>query len=133
MGKEDIRTEDREIFKLRLLYDFPGGFFNDNDEFIAHRFSNTYFIFKDCENELAVSCKLLEWFSRPATKGIPYSQEWRNKKFRQFILDGINNFLHTKFTMEQMAEIYQYLGNAINHSLTVKFIESGYDFLVLKS
>lgn len=94
--------------KLRLLFDFPGGFFNNNDEFIAHRFSNTYFIFKDCESELDVSCKLLEWFSRPAVKGMPYSQEWRNKKFRRFILNGINNFLHTEFNMEQMTDIYQY-------------------------
>ena len=71
--------------------------------------------FRTCSNEEDVKCKLLEWFSRPAAKGIPYSQEWRNKKFRKFMLDGINQFLGTKFSFDDMYIIYQYLGNCCNH------------------
>lgn len=117
--------------RLRLLADFDGSFFNERDEFIAHRYSNTYFIFASCENEEEVKCKVLEWLSRPASKGIPYSQEWRNKKFRQFMLDGINMFLHTDFSFDDMEIIYTYLGNACNHKKTIRFIESGYDMHVL--
>lgn len=48
------------------------------------------------------------------------------------MLDGINDFLETDFTENDMEEIYQYLGNAINHKKTVGFIESEYDFKVLR-
>lgn len=117
--------------RLRLLADFDGSFFNERDEFIAHRYSNTYFIFDNCETELDVKCKVLEWLSRSAHKGIPYHQEWRNKKFRKFMLDGINMFLHTDFSFDDIEIIYTYLGNSCNHNKTIKFIESGYDMQIL--
>lgn len=117
--------------RLRLLTDFENSFFNERDEFIAHRYSNTYFIFSNCESEEDVNCKVLEWLSRSAYKGIPYSQEWRNKKFRKFMLDGINMFLHTDFTFDDMEIIYTYLGNACNHNKTLEFVRSGYDMSVL--
>lgn len=123
---------NRDKVKLRLLSIFEGSFFNSREEFIAHGYSNTYFIFSNCETELDVKCKILEWFSRPASKGIPYSQEWRNKKFRKFMLDGINEFLGTEFTEQDMEVIYTYLGNAIKHELTIRFIESGYDMQLLE-
>lgn len=121
----------KEACRIRLLADFDGSFFNERDEFIAHRYSNTYFIFSNCETELDVKCKVLEWLSRSAHKGIPYSQEWRNKKFRKFMLDGINMFLHTDFSFDDMEVIYTYLGNAVHHERTIRFIESGYDMNIL--
>jgi hypothetical protein len=123
----------KEKCRLRLLAYFNGSFFNDRDEFIAHRYSNTYFIFGSCENEEEVNCKVLEWLSRPAHKGIPYSREWKNKKFRQFMLDGINQYLHTEFSFEDMEIIYTYLGNCCNRERTLQFIRSGYDMNVLVS
>ena len=122
----------KESCRLRLHWDFEGSFFNERDEFIAHRYSNTYFIFGNCETELDVKCKVLEWLSRSASKVIPYSQEWRNKKFRKFMLDGINMFLGTNFSFDDMEIIYTYLGNACNHKRTIQFIESGYDVQALK-
>lgn len=44
-------------------------------------------------------------------------------------MDGINKFLETDFTEEQMEVIYTYLGNSIHHSRTIEFIENGYDFI----
>lgn len=120
----------KEICRLRLLWDFEGSFFNERDEFIAHKYSNTYFYFGNCETEEDVDCKVLEWLSRAASKGIPYNQEWRNKKFRQFMLDGINKYLHTNFSFEDMITIYTYLGNACNHKRTLEFIRSGYDMTI---
>lgn len=121
----------KEVCRLRLLSDFEGSFFNERDEFIAHRYSNTYFIFANCETELDVKCKVLEWLSRSACKGIPYSQEWRNKKFRKFMLDGINMFLHTDFSKDDIELIYTYLGNACNHKRTLEFIRSNYNMSIL--
>lgn len=115
-----------------LLTAFPGSFINDREEFIAHVRTNQYIILSNCETPLDVECKVLEWFSRPAHKTTPYSQEWRNKKFHEFMLNGINAFLDTNFTKEDMDEIYCALGNAINHEKTVRFVGSDYDFGVLK-
>ena len=126
------KIEEKEIIRLRLLADFAGSYFNERDEFIAHEYSNTYFIFSNCETLEDVNCKVIEWFSRQASKGIPYSQEWRNVKFRKFMLDGINQFLHTNFTQDEMIDIYSYLGNSCNHESTLDFVRSGYDMNIIK-
>lgn len=134
MNSDKEREAEMEMAccKYYLLKSFPESFINERDEFIAHKRSNTYICLGYCKNPIDIKCKVLEWFSRPASKGIPYSHEWRNRQFRKFILDGINDFLETDFTESDMEEIYQYLGNAINHEKTVRFVESGYDFKVLK-
>lgn len=115
----------------RLMKCFPNSFINHNGEFIAHKKSNTYFILMDCKTELDVKCKVLEWLSRPAHKTLLYSQGWRNIKFHEFMLNGVNEFLGTNFTAEDMELIYTYLGNACNHKRTVRFVESCYDMEIL--
>ena len=93
--------------KLALLQAFPESFINERDELIAHKRSNTYLCLGDCKKPIDIECKVLEWFSRPASEGMPYSQEWRNRRFRKFMLDGINDFLETDFTENDMEEIYR--------------------------
>ena len=122
----------KDATKLRLLADFDGSFFNEREEFIAHRYSNTYFIFRTCESLEEVNCKVLEWLSRAADKGIPYRQDWRNKKFQKFMLDGINMLLNTDFSKDDIDLIYTYLGNACNHQRTLEFVRSGYDMELLR-
>jgi hypothetical protein len=117
---------------LALFEAFPGSFINDRGEFIAHPRTNQYFCLQNCETPLDIECKLLEWFSRPAHKTAPYSQEWRNRKFREFMRNGVNAFLDTGFSEDDFEKIYCALGNAINHEKTVKFVESGYDFGLLE-
>ncbi len=115
-----------------LVDAFPDSFINHNNELIAHFYSNTYLCLGNCNSEFDIQCKVLEWFSRPAHKTAPYRQEWRNKRFHEFMWNGVNKFLGTKFTEQDMSDIYDVLGNAIHHELTVKFVNSGYDFNVLK-
>lgn len=116
----------------KLIDSFPNSFINDRDEFIAHKRSNQYICLSNCETELDIQCKVLEWFSRPAHKTAPYKQEWRNNDFHNFMLDGVNEFLGTKFTEDDISGIYDKLGNAIKHELTVKFVNSGYALNILK-
>lgn len=120
-----------ELIK-KLMNCFSGSLINQNGEFIAHIKANVYFNLSTCETELDIKCKILEWFSRSAFKMCPYDSNRRNKEFHRFMLNGINRFLETEFTVSDIEEIYTYLGNAINHSLTIKFIESGYDLSVLE-
>lgn len=112
---------------LRLMRAFPNSFINQHFEFIAHRYSNTFILLVGCESELDVKCKVLEWLSRAAYKSQPYQTTKSNKKFHRFMLDGINQFLHTQFTEDDMGVIYQNLGNGVRHDLTVEFVESDYD------
>ena len=124
--------EDMQEARQALCSAFPKSFINEKDEFIAEERSNQYFILSDCEYPEDIDCKVLEWLSRAASKGAPFNQEWRNRKFRKFMLDGINNFLDTSFSEEEMEEIYTYLENACNHMKTKQFVESGFDMKVLK-
>ena len=130
--KEKEAEMDLAYCKYYLLKFFQESFINERDEFIAHKRSNTYLCLGDCKKPIDIECKVLEWCTRPASKGMPDSQGWSNRKFRKFMLDGINDFLETDFSESDMEEIYQYLGNAINHEKTVRFVKSGYDFKVLE-
>lgn len=47
------------------------------------------------------------------------------------MLCGINAYLGTNFTEDDIAIIYQELGNRVRHTLTVEFVNSGYDMSVL--
>lgn len=116
---------------LRLMQSFNRSFINSHGEFIAHEYANEYFILNTCKDETDVKCKVLEWFSRAAFKSEPYSTRKKNEEFHRFMLDGINTYLHTSFIDDEIMQIYCKLGNACNHSLTVKFVESEYDISLL--
>ena len=117
---------------LKLQRAFPDSFINMQLEFIAHLKANEYFRLEDCENEFDVKCKVLEWLSRGAHKTCPFNTNLKNERFHNFMLNGINDFLGTDFTEEDIAVIYDILGNRVRHSLTEEFINSGYDMAVLK-
>ena len=116
----------------KLAHAFPRSYINTNLEFIAHEEANQYFHLEDCETEFDVKCKVLEWLSRGAYKTCPYSSNLKNERFHNFMLDGINDFLETDFTEDDIEIIYTYLGNRCNHERTVEFINSGYDMAVLE-
>ena len=115
----------------RLFSAFPKSFINGSLEFIAHRTANEYFRLEDCRTELDVQCKVLEWLSRGAYKTEPFSTKRKNEEFHTFMLGGINKFLGTNFSEDDIAIIYQELGNRVRHSLTVEFVNSGFDMSVL--
>lgn len=124
--KEHQRAADVEEARAKLLECFPGSFIRNSDdvgyEFIAHPRTNQSFILEDCHYVEDIEAKVLEWLSRAAFKTAPYSQEWRNRRFHEFILAGVNAFLDTDFSEEDMDLIYTYMGNEIRHGLTMAFI-----------
>lgn len=123
---------EMEDCRKSLMESFPGSIFNCHDEFIADRKSNTYFIFGNCENPIDVECKLFEWLSRAAYKSEPYRADYKNRQFHEKILNGINYYLGTNFSEDDMEVIYTHLGNACNHKRTLEFFKSGYDMKVLE-
>ena len=118
-----------------LMKSFPRSYIiatgDGEAEFIAHRESNTYFRLIDCYTEFDVKCKVLEWLSRAAFKTAPFHSDRKNKEFNKFILDGVNDYLGTSFTKNDMDIIYTYLGNNCNRKKTVEFILSDYDMSIL--
>lgn len=123
--------EDLKEAVSALLEAFPNSLINYRGEFIAHLRTNQYIVLNNCKTPKDIECKVLEWFSRPSCKTQPYSQEWRNRKFHEFMRNGVNAFLDTSFSEEDMFQIYDALGNCINHEKTIAFIDSDYDFSVL--
>lgn len=118
--------------EMKLLKSFPGSFINDNGKFIPERSGVAYFDLANCESSEEIKCKVLEWCSRAAYKSEPYDKKRENDWLHEFMLDGINNFLDTDFSEEDMEQIYAKLGNGCNRPLCEKFVMSGYDMEVLK-
>lgn len=123
---------DRFEIVKKLVTCFNGGYINHCGEFIPHKKANASFILDTCKTELDVKCKLLEWCTRDAHCSMPYSTDHANRKLHTFFLNGLNEYLGTNFTEEDIEVIYTYLGNACNHSLTVEFVESGYNMDLFK-
>ena len=119
-----------EIFKV--MKHFNGSYINQSGELIISDRGNVYFTATDCKTKEDVICKLLEWCSRPMAKGEPYASEKRNNEWRDNLICGLNNYLETSFTQEDLYWIYDQLGNRVNHALTLKFIEGGYDVSLLR-
>lgn len=103
---------------------FPKFFINHNLEVIVHPRRNTYFLLKGVETEVDLIAKILEWLSREAAKSV-------SKESQKYHLTGINAFIGTTFSQDDMMQIYTYLGNCCNHKRTLRFIESGYDISML--
>ena len=120
-----------EVFNVMKC--FSGSYLNAYGELIISNVGNVYFNANNCETKRDIICKLLEWCSRPIAKGEPYRSEKRNREWRESLLVGYNEYLQTNFTQEDMYWVYDRLGNAVNHELTLKFIDSGFDLSLLLS
>ena len=95
-------------------------------------YCNVYFLTSNCKSKKDVIAKVLEWWSRDAYKSEFPCGESTSVVIQDYIREGINEYLGTDFSREDMELIYTYLGNAIHHDLCLKFIESGYDLSLLK-
>ena len=125
--KKRQSTADMKEARTKLLECFPGSFINARDEFIAHPRTN------NCQTVEDVEAKVLEWLSRPAFKTQPYSQEWRNRRFHEFMLAGVNAFLDTDFSEDDMELIYTYMGGGIKHGLMMEFIDHDMSMMWLRN
>ncbi len=116
-----MNVYENEDLRGRLTRAFPKMYVNRQFEAIIYPARNSYFLLTGVETEEQLNAKVLEWLSREASKSL-------SRASQRYHLDGINAFLGTSFTQEDMIRIYTKLGNAINHNLTLAFIRSGYDF-----
>ena len=112
---------------------FPNSFINSSGEFVAcDGMGNQSFRLDDCKTEDDIKRKVIAWFSRGDFKTTPFASETKNQMFNDMMLDGINQYLGTCFTKDDVEIVYTYLGNAVNSALMDKFIENKYDIQILK-
>ena len=127
------RTDDDLVnYIFNIMNIFYGSFINHNKELILIPKTNLYFYLGNVNTVYEVKYKLLEFCSRSCVKGMPYSCNKKNKEYQDNVLRKVNECLDVEFTREQMELIYTKLGHCINHELTMKFVNSGYDFKVLE-
>ena len=108
------------MWSRKIQAAFPQSFVNMQNELVFSLRTDSGFSLKDVTDETQLKAKILEWLTRTAIKAV-------SPKERKLHFEGINKLLGTNFTLEEMTDIYTYLGNGINHDLCVKFVESGYD------
>lgn len=120
------------IYVTNLMILFEKSFINCINELILIPKTNLYLLLDDVESELDLKCKVIEYCSRDAYKTMPYSSPQSNKAYQNNVRRHMNTYLGTDFTREDMELIYTYLGNRVNHDLTIKFVESNYDTNILK-
>ena len=108
------------MWSRKIQAAFPQSFVNMQNELVFSLRTDSGFSLKDVTNETQLKAKILEWLTRTAIKAV-------SPKERKLHFEGINKLLGTNFTLEEMTDIYTYLGNGINHDLCVKFVENGYD------
>lgn len=119
----------------RLFRAFPKSVINTATEFVAYHNPriNSCFYIGSCETEEDVAGKVLEWLSCEAYKSEHYYVDYKNAEVHEYHLRGINQFLETNFTQEDIRVIYCELGNRANHDKTLRFIRSGYNMEVLRN
>ena len=64
-------------------------------------------------------------------KGEPYCSCKRSSEWREQLISGLNSYLGTNFDQEDMYWIYDQLGNAVNHKLTLRFIRSDFNLAII--
>lgn len=104
---------------------FPKAFINRSNEIILEPRNNVYFRLEDVETALDFKCKMFAWVSRPIAKSL-------NKYWSPKVLKSFNVVMGTNFTKDEMYRIYDRLGNDVNRTLTIRFIESNYDLTLLE-
>ena len=118
-----------EIFNVMKC--FPNSFINSNAEVILSTKGNVYFDSKVCYDKKDVVCMLLEWCSRPIAKGVVYSSDKRNREWQEGLLNHLNEYLDTQFSLEDMYYIYQELGNGVDHDRTIEFVNSSFNLDII--
>lgn len=111
---------------------FSNSYINRHNELIVEPKLNEYMNISSVENELDFKCKVIERLSRATHKTQWYKSQKFNDKYNKLFLCRCNSYLGVNFNENEWSIIYTYLGNGVNHELTKKFIESGYDLSLLK-
>ena len=89
------------------------------------------FSLEEIGSDLELKRRFISVVSR-CYKTQPYRTSKRNIEWQRKHISAFNKALGTKFSADEIAYIYTYLGNGCNKPIAIKFISSGYDIEILK-
>lgn len=114
-----LENYKKEIGKV--LISFEESFLNYNFEVILFKKSNRFFITSNIKNAKELKCKVLEWAC---------ATSYVYKKEAYLMRIGVNRFLGTNFSKEDIYKIAYHISCGCNRNLTMKFIDSGYNLKI---
>jgi hypothetical protein len=109
----------------KVLPFFPTAEVYKVDELIIEPKNNIYFIISDIRFGIEFDCKMIEWLSRPAHKGL--SDYWQ-----AYVRRGLNSYFRQTWSKEDLDLIYTKLGNNVNRKLCWSFVNNNFDMSILK-
>lgn len=130
INEQAIEAADPKPFPMGLFSEFMSCFpmfqcyINKHRECIINPKHNIYLSLVDvyCRNDL--ENKVISWLSRPSYKGMP-------KKIAEHCLSGLNKFLGTSFSKDEIMKVYTAFGNDANSLWRMKFVNSRFDMKVI--
>lgn len=115
-----IRLKQCFPFGRFLAEGTPDGKITKLEFFLTKK--NDYVVLTNCKTREDVYVAVIEQAVRPAIKSIWYKQNWRNRKYRKEIADGLAEFFAIDFRDSDLEYIYTKLGNGIRHEIAYEFI-----------
>ena len=115
----------------KLLRAFPNSYINHNCEFIASNTGNQYFSLDRIHSLSVLQQRVISSLSRGACKAEPRSTKKKNNEFHTFMLNGINAFLETEFTHEDIERFYTHFGNGCNSHICFQFVNDNFDMSII--
>lgn len=116
---------------MKLMGFFPNAFVTRFMEVVLSKKGNVYFKCKEGMTREEILCAICEWVSRDVAKGEPYGNDNWNRLWRDSLALRLSAYIGKVILPADWYMIYDRLGNRINHNLTTKFVESGFDMAVL--
>lgn len=117
--------------EMKLFAAFPGSVIREDGTFAVLGDPDCGLDLTVCETQEDISVHLLENLSKSAcrvrTYDVPDGQEPRRLR----LLRGMNQYLGTNFSGENMTDIYRKIGEGIHPELSRSFVEAGCDMSVL--
>lgn len=124
---------DKKVFELMRCW--PGSCISYDGYFVAAPWTlgkgDAMFCLNDCETNDDLKYKVIAYLSRAAYKTEPWSTAVKNRDYQLRIRRGLNKYLGTAFTADDMCIIYTLFGNGCNEERCRDFIKSGYDMNML--
>lgn len=108
----------------RVLPFFPDAFITHNNELVLVPKINVYFLLENVETDNDFDCKMIEYCSRPAHKGV-------SKYWQRYVRRGLNSYFRKNWNDEELSIMYTYMGCGVNRGLVREFIKREFDLSIL--
>ncbi len=115
----------------RLFRSFPGGYINDQWEFVIGRTEDISIPLEQIADKWDSAKFILMFASHEAVEGRVSWNWFLNVSYRRHLRNQINDFLNTSFNRADFATIAYLLGQCRNPALTKKFVEHGCKMSIL--